>query len=262
VPDEIFHEELKKAYRTSREEPSGYPALGFQPDYILYFSGFFSNIQRKEGWNDRELAAACYSAYFQAWFQVPSAMLQKIAKQSILFLFPRGGDFYSAGSTTELDKLATSRRCLPDSQLSLEVQKIYQSYKESLERIEGDRPHPPGFPVLPRLAHLLALGAVWLQLAFFAAITVVWLWPEGRPLRLAGLAILSVLAAVYGNALTVAIVNSLDVARYRMGYAPVLLLGVAMIVSYLLILVSEGFRRRKQIGELQFAEAKPAQTPD
>jgi hypothetical protein len=35
-----------------------------------------------------------------------------------------------------------------------------------------------------------------------------------------------------------------------------------MIISYLLILVSDGFYRRKQIGELQFAEAKPAQTPD
>ena len=262
VPDGIFHEELKKAYRTAREQPGGYPVLGFQSDYILYISGFFPNIQRKEGWNDRELAAACYSAYFQAWFQVPSAMLQKIAKQMTLFLFPRGGDFYSPGSTTELDKLATSRRSLPDSQLSLEVQRIYQSYKQSLERVEADRSHPPGFPVLPRLAHLLALGTLWLQFTFFAAITIVWLRPEGRPWRLAGSAVLSVLAAVYGNVLTVAVVNSLDVARYRMGYAPVFLLGLAMIISYLLILVSEGFSRREQIGELQFAEATPAQTPD
>src|SRR5258708_24578779 len=77
----------------------------------------------------------------------------------------------------ELDKLAASRWCLPPSQLSVEVQKIYQSYKESLERVEADRPHPPGFPVLVRLAHLLALGTLWLQLAFFAAITIVWLRP-------------------------------------------------------------------------------------
>lgn len=161
-----------------------------------------------------------------------------------------------------MDKLAASRWCLSPSQLSVEVQKIYQSYKESLERVEADRPHPPGFPVLVRLAHLLALGTLWLQLAFFAAITIVWLRPEGRPLRLAGLAILSVVAAAYGNALTIAIVNSLDVGRYRIGYAPGFLLGLAMIISYLLILVSEGFYRRKQIGELPFAEAKPAQTPD
>jgi hypothetical protein len=81
-------------------------------------------------------------------------------------------------------------------------------------------------------------------------------------LRLAGLSILSVVAAAYGNALTIAMVNSLDVIRYRLGYAPALLLGLAMIISYLLILVSERFYRRKQIGELQFAEAKPAHTPD
>jgi hypothetical protein len=36
----------------------------------------------------------------------------------------------------------------------------------------------------------------------------------------------------------------------------------AMVISYLLILVSEGLWRRKQIGELQLAEARPAQTPD
>jgi hypothetical protein len=262
VPDEIFHEELKKAYQTAREQPTGYRTLGFQPDYIQYLSGFFPNVQREEGWNDRELAAACYSAYFRAWFQVPAAMLQKIAKQITLFLFPRGGDFYSTARPIELDKLAASRWCLPPSQLSVEAQKIYQSYKESLERVEADRPHPPGFPVLVRLAHLLALGTLWLQSAFFAAITIVCLRPEGRPLRLAGLAILSVVAAAYGNALTIAIVNSLDVGRYRIGYAPAFLLGLAMIISYLLILVSDGFYRRKQIGELQFAEAKPAQTPD
>jgi hypothetical protein len=161
-----------------------------------------------------------------------------------------------------LDKLATSRRCLPDSQLSPEVQNIYQSYKESLEKVEADRPHPRGFPVLPRLARLLALGALWLQFVFFAAITIVWLRREGRPWRVAGSAILSVLAAAYGNALTVAIANSLDVVRYRRGYAPVFLLGLAMIISYLLTLVSEGFCRRKQIRELQFAEAKPAEAPD
>jgi hypothetical protein len=262
VPDQIFHEELKKAYRTAREQPTGYATLGFQPDYIQYLSGFFPTIQRKEGWNDRELAAACYSAYFRAWFQVPSAMLQKIAKQITLFLFPRGGDFYTTARSIDLDKLATSRWCLPPSQLSPEVQKIYQSYKESLERVEVDRPHPPGFPVLARLAHLLAPGTLWLQLAFFTAVTIVWLRPEGRPLRLAGLAILSVVAAAYGNALTIAIVSSLDVSRYRIGYAPAFLLGLAVIISYVLILVSEGLYLRKQIGELQFAEAKPAQTPD
>ena len=113
-------------------------------------------------------------------------MLQKLAKQATLFLFPRGGDFYSAGSTTEMSKLATSLRCLPDSQLSLEVQNIYQSYKGSLERVEADGSHPPGFAVLGRFAHLVALGVLWLQIAFFAAITIVWLRPEGRPWRLAG----------------------------------------------------------------------------
>jgi hypothetical protein len=253
VPDRIFYEELRKAYRTAREQPSGYRTLGFQTDYIQYLSGFFSIIQREERWNDRELASACYAAYFRAWRQVPSSMLQKIGKQIRLFLFPRGGDFYSTARPIELDKLASSRRCLPDSRLSLNVQKIYQSYKDGLERVEADRPHPLGFQVLARLAHLLALSSLWLQLAFFVAITFVWLWPEGRPLRLAGLAILLVMAAAYGNALTIAIVHSLDIVRYRIGYAPCFLFGLAMIISYLLTLASEALYFRQQRNGCSFS---------
>jgi hypothetical protein len=83
--------------------------------------------------------------------------------------------------------------------------------------------------------------------AFFVAIIMVWLLPEGRPLRLAGLAILAVMAAAYGNALTIAIVHSLDIVRYRIGYAPCFLFGLAMIISYLLTLVSEALYFRKQM---------------
>ena len=260
VPDQIFYEELRKAYRTAEKEPNGYYTLGFQTDYILYLSGFFDTIQRREGWNHRELAAACYSAYFRAWLQAPSSMLRKVAKEMALFLFPRGGDFYSAARPIDLKKLTDTRRCLPDSPLSLEMQKIYQSYKDSSEQVEVNRFAPLDFPVLVRMAHLVALAAFWLQLAFFAAITIVCLRPKRPALRLAGLAILSVVAAAYGNALTISVVHSLDTTRYRIGYAPGFLLGLAMIVGFLLILTSEPFYRRKQIEEARFAGEKPVQT--
>ena len=64
------------------------------------------------------------------------------------------------------------------------------------------------------------------------------------------------LAALYGNAITIAVVHSLDVVRYRVGYASGFLLGMAMIISYLLILISQRFYRREHNGNLQFGEAK------
>jgi hypothetical protein len=80
-PDSIFYEELGKAYQTAKEKPHNFEVLGFDPDHIQYRSGFFSTLIRKESWNDREIAAACYSAYFRAWLQARSSMLQKVWKR-------------------------------------------------------------------------------------------------------------------------------------------------------------------------------------
>jgi hypothetical protein len=130
VPDSIFYEELGKAYRKAEEKAGYYHALGFDPDYIQYQSGFFSTVMQKEGWNDREIAAACYSAYFRAWPQASSSMLRKVWKQIRLFLFPRAADFYTTEKSIDLNReLAMSLLFLPNSQLSADLQKIYQSYR-------------------------------------------------------------------------------------------------------------------------------------
>jgi hypothetical protein len=244
--DPIFYEELAKAYRPAKERPGHYNTLGFDTDYIQYRSGFFSNIVQKESWNDRELAAACYSAYFRAWLQAPSSMLRKVWKQIRLFLFPRAGDFYTTTKSIDLNhELAVSRTFLPDSQLSSEVQKIYRSYIQGLERPEGDPSHPLGFQILAKLALYLAWITFWLQVVFFVAMIPICLSRRERALRLAGLTIVAVLAATYGNVLTIAVVHSLDVVRYRVSYAPGLLLGLAMVMSYLLIIALE----RPNLGE-------------
>src|ERR1700739_2373309 len=78
VADAIFYEELGRAYRTSKEKPHNFDTLGFDTDHILYRSGFFSTIMERENWSDRELASACYSAYFRAWHQAPYSMLNKV----------------------------------------------------------------------------------------------------------------------------------------------------------------------------------------
>ena len=110
VADAIFYQELDKAYRTAKAKPHNFDILGFDTDYIQYRSGFFSTIMERESWSDRELAGACYSAYFRAWHQAPSSMLKKVWKQIRLFLFPRPGDFYRAAKSIDLNhELAISR---------------------------------------------------------------------------------------------------------------------------------------------------------
>lgn len=259
VPDAEFYEELAKALRPAKENPGHYNALGFDTDYIQYRSGFFSSITGKEGWSDRELAAACYSAYFRAWLQTPSSMFQKLGRQLSVFLFPRGGDFYTTAKSVDLNhELATGRPFLPDDQLSPDVQKIYQSYLQILDRPEGNLSHPLGLPILARLASYLAWISFWLQAVFFAVMIAICLSRKGRTLRLAGFAIVAVLSATYGNVLTIAFVHSLDVGRYRVSYAPGFLLGLAMIISYLLVLALGGSILGQQNGESKIAETSSA----
>jgi hypothetical protein len=234
--DPLFYEELTKAFQTAKKASGHYNTLGFDPDYIQYRSGFFSAVMHRKGWNDRQLAAACYSAYFHAWIKEPSLMLRKIWKQAKLFLFPRAGDFYTTTKSIDLNReLANSRPFLPESQFSPDVQKIYRAYLESLESAGRAPLRPFGIQVLAKLALYLAWAAFWLQLCFFLAMLFVCLKRRGRALRLAGFALVAVLAATYGNVLTIAVVHSLDVVRYRVSYAPGFLLGLAMITNYLLV---------------------------
>jgi hypothetical protein len=236
VADAIFYQELDKAYRTAKAKPHNFDTLGFDTDYIQYRSGFFSTIMERESWSDRELAGACYSAYFRAWHQAPSSMLKKVWKQIRLFLFPRPGDFYRAAKSIDLNhELAISRPFLREAKLSPRVQKIYRSYIQGLERAEGKASRPLGFRFLARLAHYLTWIILPLQVAFFAAMIAVYLSRKGRALRPGGLAASAVLGATYGIVLAIAIGHSLDVSRFRVSYAPGFLLGLAIITNYLLI---------------------------
>jgi hypothetical protein len=238
VPDSLFNEELDKACREAQEDPGHYHTLGFDPDYIQYRSDFFYTIMQKEDWNDREIAAACYSAYFRAWRQAPWSMLQKVWKQIMLFLFPRAGDFYTTTKSVELNhELASARQFLPEDQLSPDVQKIYQSYLQRVETPVKGPVHPHGLGIFSKLAFYLAWVSFWLQVAFFAVLAVICLDRRRRAWRLAGLVTVAVLFATYGNVLTIAVVHSLEVVRYRISYAPGFLLGLLITTNYLLILV-------------------------
>jgi hypothetical protein len=256
-----LYEELAEAFRIAKEKLGRYHSLGFDSDYIQYSSGFsrrFAADGPEESAKVRELASTCYSAYFRAWLHAPRSMLQKIGRQIRIFLFPRAGDFYSTGKSVDLNhETAVSRPFLPASALSPDVQKIYQAYQESLEKIVTNPSHPLGFQILAKLALYLAWISFWLQLAFFVAMVGLCLNWRGRNWRLAGFVVVAVLAATYGNVLTIAVVHSLDVVRYRISYAPGFLLGLAMIVTYLITLAFGWRKLGEQVRTSVAAKTNP-----
>ena len=236
---ENFYQLLGVAYQPARADATRCPVLGFNQEYILYDSGFFSAIAQKENWTHRQLQAACYAAYFRAWRYVPISMMRKIIKQALIFLFPRSDDFYFTGKSTHFDSdLANSRSFLPSANFSPKVQEMYQSYVDSLEHYHANLTRLLGFRVLAAFAQAVAWLSFWLQAAFFLML-IIWSLPKRSPVRLAGFAAVAVLAATYGNVLTVAVVHTLDLPRYRFSYAPGLLLGLAMTGSLLLLLALE-----------------------
>ncbi|MBV8098821.1 MAG: hypothetical protein JOZ31_06665 [Verrucomicrobia bacterium] len=236
--DQAFYTKLAEAYRKARENPMPFPVLGFDADFIFYGSGFFSSIKQQEGWTDSQLTAACYSSYFQAWRYEPALMLYKIANQTDLFLFPRFEDFYSTGKSFHLDQeLAASRSYLLNEKFSPEVGRIYQSYLRMLESPPVTRSHSLRLPFLTWVAQGIAAVSLLLQVAFFLAMIAIWWLPHRPSFLLAGLTASAVLASTYGNVFTLVSVHTLEITRYRLGYAPMLLLGLGMIISFLLPLV-------------------------
>jgi hypothetical protein len=245
---ENFYQLLSTAYQPAKADAARCPVLGFNEEYILYDSGFFSSIAQKENWTPQQLEAACYAAYFRAWRYVPISMMQKIIKQVLVFLFPSSDDFYFTGKSTHFDSdLVNSRSFLPSANFSPKVQEMYQSYIDSLERHHTNLTRLLGFRVLALFAQIVAWLSFWLQVAFFLAL-IIWALPKKSAVRLAGIAAVAVLAATYGNVLTVAAVHTLDLPRYRFSYAPGFLLGLAMTGSFLLLIALEKRREPRSEG--------------
>ena len=78
-------------------------------------------------------------------------------------------------------ELAASRQFLPEDKLSPDVQKIYQSYLQRLEKPAKGPVYPHGLGILSKLAFYLAWVSFWLQVAFFAMLAVFAWIGAGEP---------------------------------------------------------------------------------
>jgi hypothetical protein len=246
-----FYQELRKSLKEARAVPLDCPTLGFAPDYIMYTKDFFRTFASEENLTDTELINLCYSAYFKTWIGSPDAMLLKIAKEMRLFISTPSRDFaaHSVSESRMMDTLAhfsfSPKTLLAEAQTKdyLRNQPAYLDYLANLQKV-----YQKGYEIdcvnwLRYVANGLAEIASFVQLAFIAALFPVFWGRKFNNMRLPAIAAAMVSTAVYGNALTVGIVHTLDLDRYRTSYLPALLLTLAIMMTFLFAVVERTFRR-------------------
>ncbi|MBV8813982.1 MAG: hypothetical protein JO271_05790 [Verrucomicrobia bacterium] len=237
-----FYQELAQALNDARKAPLKCKTLGFAPDDIMYTKDFFGKFQAEQHLTDTELIHLCYAAYLRTWLQAPSLMLAKIGKEIGVFLSAPSTDF-SAHSFKKQRALETAARfsLSPENLLAqarsreyLWNQSGYLAYLENLERVYREGWQVNCVNWLRYVAVVIAKLSSLIQLIFLASLAVVFSLTKFSPLRLPALGATVVIAAVYGNMLTVAVVHSLDLDRYRTSYTPALLVALVVLTAFLI----------------------------
>jgi hypothetical protein len=247
-----FYQELKQAWLEARKVPLGCPTLGFAPDYIMYTKDFFRVFAAERKLNDPELINLCYSAYFKTWIESPLPMSIKIGKEMLIFLSAPSRDFaaHSVNRRRALDiavRFSPSPEALlteAESKDYLKNQPAYLAYLGNLKKVYATGWQVDCVNWLRYAAIVLAKLATFIQIVFFIALFPVFLSRRFSELRLPALAIVMISTAVYGNMLTVGIVHTLDLDRYRTGYVPALLLTLATMITFLYAVGERWFQGR------------------
>jgi hypothetical protein len=180
-------------------------------------------------------------------------MLAKIGKELRIFLSAPSSDF-AAHSVNRRRALDISARFSPSPQALLTEaeskdylrnQPVYLAYLADLERVYQEGWQVDCVNWLRYVAIVLAKIASVIQIAFFIALIPVFLGKRFSDLRLAALAAVMISTAVYGNMLTVGVVHTLDLDRYRTGYVPALLLALTAMATVLFAVVERASRRER-----------------
>jgi hypothetical protein len=248
--EDRFYQELKQAWVEARKVPLGCPTLGFAPDYIMYTKDFFRGFAAEQKLTDSELISLCYTTYFKTWLGSPGAMLGKIGKEMRIFLSAPSRDF-AAHSVSRKRALDISTRFSPapqdlltaaESKDYLRNQPIYLAYLANLAKVYQEGWKIDCVNWLRYVAIVVAKLASIIQVAFFVSLIPIFFTRRLSDLRLLALAAIMVSTAVYGNMLTVGVVHTLDLDRYRTGYVPALLLALVMMTT-VLFAAAERWRR-------------------
>jgi hypothetical protein len=236
-----FSQGLAQAYRESLLEPFTTKALGFNYDYILVKSQFFSTLQSEESLTPDQLIRLCYSEYFRAWRESPDLMAGKVAKQFRLFLTAPRQDLaaYTLTRKRFIDSVqfySSAEWLMAEGErLGYMNEPFYARYLAELKKVyaEGFQIHQVNIQQR-YLAVLFAKLSLWVQVAFFVSFFFVLLFRRLADLRLWGWACVSVATILYGTVLTISIVHTLDYDRYRSSYASALLLTLVIMTVFVI----------------------------
>lgn len=238
----VFHQEFARAL----EEDSVYRQLGFDADYLRYRSPIFSWLENEAGISDEKLMRFCFDGYRDAWRFRPGGMASKIGRQFQLFLLPEREVIYKRGIKVRqkyLDTLQELPESLPPASAAMET--FYQAYRADVARASTTVQDVEPWEIFKWLALLVARAAPFLTVLFLIALGGCWKCPALSGFRAAGLTGLLIYAAPAANAMTVAVIHALDVWRYRMSYAGLVLLGLAVILIFLVLVVAALAAREK-----------------
>src|SRR5215469_10733673 len=251
-----FYDALEQAWEEARVQPVRNRMLGFDADYIQYHRKLFSTFQSEQKLTDDALIRLCYHAYFRVWRESPDTMVAKIARQFYLFLTAPSKDFsaYALDRRRFREIAAAVDPCIEASVAEARSrgytdQPACAIYLGTLQEVYAQGFQINHVAVQRYLAAAFAKASLWIQTAFFAAL----LWVLGdrrfRDLRLLGYAAVLVTAGLYGNVLTISIVHTLDVERYRSSYAPALLLTLVIMAAFVILVFEQVFHREKMEGQ-------------
>ena len=230
----VMKSELKIA-----EADNPYRTLGFNPDYLMHSDAFTNAIYRYTGNDARKFSAFCIACYKDAALHDPVAFGRKALVQFTQFLFPTRDAFYQRSG--EFARFYRESAAVSDPrgdvQFRANESEMRRQYRVDLAAQTGSGFRLDAKRIPTKLGRAFALLALPLEILFLLSFVASLICAPLRDLRLAGFAALSLFSAPLGSAVTVCVVHSLDIYRYRHTYEGFLLFAlVAMTVFTALVI--------------------------
>jgi hypothetical protein len=199
-----------------RNSPTHLASLGYDPDWLLYHSPFFTALAETNHWSEAMEIQFCRFYYLRTWMKNPAAMLRKVWGQLRQFYGRYCPAYIEHSFTLQKHYRATDDLLHEQKYLTaIEALPAAVAWRASAAQLH-DQETVVGRPkVLAVTLLFLSRSYLWSMLAWIVTIPAIGFQPELR--RRFGL--FTAIVAVgygfnFGNNLGIAITHTLEVARY------------------------------------------------
>jgi hypothetical protein len=205
------------SYRADKSSPSDHQSLGYDADYLLFSDPFFSTISTVVLPGPGRSLGFCRYYYWRTWRKLPLAMLSKVASQLALF-YGHPCPAYPTNAVHLAKAGVISRQLIFDNRhLRLDLEKLPMG-RRFLERVEENADQLPTIRMLPPISWaLIAFQYSYTPSLILFALSVLWVMQTAKRRKYFGLPA-TVLAVGYafnvGNNVGIALMHTLEVARY------------------------------------------------